>query len=56
MLNRRQALIGYLVYRAVKPLAKRTLRKKRRPLLLAATGTAGVGVLAAWAFNSGESA
>ncbi len=54
MLKRRQALVGYLAYRAMKPLAKRALRKKRGPLLGAVVATAGVGVLAAWACSSCE--
>ena len=55
MLNRRQALIGYLVYMAARPLAKRSLRRTRRPLLITAVAVAGVGVLAAWALNSSAS-
>lgn len=51
----RQALVGYLAYRAMKPLAKRALRKRRGPLLIATVATAGVvGVLAAWASRSRE--
>ena len=55
MLNRRQALIGYLVYVAARPMVKRSLRRTRRPLLIAVVAMAGVGVLAAWALNSSAS-
>lgn len=54
MLNRRQAMIGYVVYYlALKPFAKRALRRTRGPLLISAA-LAGAAFLAARILNSGS--
>lgn len=41
MLNRRKAMIGWLVYTAGKPLAKRALKQRAKSAKSAVPGTAG---------------
>ena len=62
MLNRRQALIGYLAYTAGKPIVKRVVRSKAKSAVpgtregsrapntaaLVATAAAALGALAFW--------
>ena len=62
MLNRRQALIGYLAYTAAKPILKRVVRSKAKSAVpgtregsrapntaaIVAAGVAALGALAFW--------